>query len=307
MIKKKIIRKLFNTTLSLLIILSVLTIQKTNINNKVLRTNLEIEDITNIKTDNIYLLNKDNLLVKTSIYIDNCNLNKKIVKIINYLKESNNKIPISLKGYINDKTEVLDIKIDNDILSINLSKDFLNTNNEKLIISGLVYSLLELDNINGIKLYVENTKIKGYENILNKNIGINNIYDFTNRKDINKVVIYYIDEEIDNSYYVPINKYLNDNREKIEVIIDELKSTNNNLISYLNNNVELLNYKEEGNILLLNFNKYIKETNKTYEERLLNEISYSVFDNYDVTMVIFQIDGNNYKEVFKYNNNRYKK
>ena len=307
MIKKKIIRKLFNTTLSLLIILSVLTIQKTNINNKVLRTNLEIEDITNIKTDNIYLLNKDNLLVKTSIYIDNCNLNKKIVKIINYLKESNNKIPISLKGYINDKTEVLDIKIDNDILSINLSKDFLNTNNEKLIISGLVYSLLELDNINGIKLYVENTKIKGYENILNKNIGINNIYDFTNRKDINKVVIYYIDEEIDNSYYVPINKYLNDNREKIEVIIDELKSTNNNLISYLNNNVELLNYKEDGNILLLNFNKYIKEENKLYEEKLLNEISYSVFDNYDVTMVIFQIDGNKYKEVFKYNNNRYKK
>ena len=299
MLKRKIIRKLFTTTLSLLIILSVLTIQKNYNNNpKVLRTNLEIEDITGISTDNIYLLNKDNLLVKTNIYIEKCKLKDKIIKIIDNLKINNNRIPYNLKGYINDNTKVLDIKKDNNILSINLSKEFLDYNNEQenIIISGLVHSLLEIKNIEYINLYVENNKIKGYEKTLNKELSINNKYDINNRKEINKVVLYYMDKD---SYYVPISKYINDNREKIEVIIDELKNNEDNLICYLNNNTKLIDYKEEGDILFLNFNKYIKDPSKDYEEKVLNEISYSVFDNYDVSMVIFQIDGNKYKEIVK--------
>ncbi|MBR3145726.1 MAG: hypothetical protein IKF47_00530, partial [Bacilli bacterium] len=69
MIKKKALRKIFITTLSMLIVLTVYTIPTIKKDN-VLRTNLEIEDITNLSTDKIYLLNKDNYLVKTDIFID---------------------------------------------------------------------------------------------------------------------------------------------------------------------------------------------------------------------------------------------
>ena len=48
--QKKILKKLFNTTITVFIILTVLTINKTS-NNNVLRTNLEIENLINISTD----------------------------------------------------------------------------------------------------------------------------------------------------------------------------------------------------------------------------------------------------------------
>lgn len=285
MLRKKALSKIFITTLTMFIILTIYTIPNTN--NKVLRTNLELEDITNLSTNKIYLLNKDNYLVKTDIFIDN----NSIEKIINYLKVDNNKLPVPLNGYIPKNTKLLDYNLDENYLILNFSKELLNTNNKELMITGIVYSLLELDNINKISILVDNELI--YSN-LDKNIGINKEYLYTNRNNIDKVVIYYIDY---NNYYVPVTKYLNNDKEKIEIIIDELKSTNKNLISYLNNNVELLDYKEESNVLFLNFNEYLKDGNKEVEEKVLNEIAYSVFDNYDVNMVNFEINNKRLKYI----------
>jgi len=285
MLRKKALSKIFITTLSMFIILTIYTIPNTN--NKVLRTNLELEDITNLSTNKIYLLNKDNYLVKTDIFIENNN----IEKIINYLKVDNNKLPISLNGYIPKNTKLLDYNLDENYLMLNFSKELLNTNNKELMITGIVYSLLELDNINKISILVDNEVV--YSN-LDKNIGINKEYLYTNRNNIDKVVIYYIDY---NNYYVPVTKYLNNNKDKIEVIIEELKNSNKDLISYLDNKVELINYKEESNVLFLNFNAYLKDSNEEITEKVLNEIAYSVFDNYDVNMVNFEINSKKLKYI----------
>ena len=285
MLRKKALSKIFITTLSMFIILTIYTIPNTN--NKVLRTNLELEDITNLSTNKIYLLNKDNYLVKTDIFIENNN----IEKIINYLKVDNNKLPISLNGYIPKNTKLLDYNLDENYLMLNFSKELLNANNKELMITGIVYSLLELDNINKISILVDNEVV--YSN-LDKNIGINKEYLYTNRNNIDKVVIYYIDY---NNYYVPVTKYLNNNKDKIEVIIEELKNSNKDLISYLDNKVELINYKEESNVLFLNFNAYLKDSNEEITEKVLNEIAYSVFDNYDVNMVNFEINSKKLKYI----------
>ena len=51
MLRQKALRKIFITTLTMFIILTIYTIPTTQ-NIKVLRTNLEIKDITNLGTDN---------------------------------------------------------------------------------------------------------------------------------------------------------------------------------------------------------------------------------------------------------------
>ena len=293
MLKKKAIRKIFITTLSMLIILAVYTIPTLKKDN-VLRTNLEIEDITNLSTDKIYLLNKDNYLVKTDIFIDTNNLNNKIKKIIDYLTINNNKIPSNLNGYIPKNTKLLDFTIESNSIVLNFSKEFTNSNNEEILITGIVYSLLELSDIKEVSFKVEDKFYKDYTN-LNKDIGINKNILYTNRKDISKVITYYLDES--DNYYVPVTNYVNDKREKIEIIIDELKETKKGLISYINDNTKLLNYIEENNLLILNFSKELKNKNITSEEKVLNTISYSVFDNYDVNMVMFQIEGETYKYI----------
>lgn len=293
MLKKKALRKIFITTLSMLIILTIYTIPTTQKPN-VLRTNLEIEDITNLSTDKIYLLNKDNYLVKIDVFIDTNKLENKIKRIIEYITINNNKIPSNLNGYIPKDTKLLSLNIESNSLLLNFSKEFTNSNNEEIMITGIVYSLLEIPDIKEVSFQVEDKFYKDYTN-LNKDIGINKNIMYNSRNDINKVVTYYLDNE--DNYYVPITNYLNDKREKIEIIIDELKETKKGLISYLGENTKLLDYKEDNNLLIINFSKELKNENKTSEDKILNTISYSVFDNYDVNMVMFQIEGETYKYI----------
>ena len=300
MLRKIIIKKIIIIVIPIFIILTIFSIPYVNKEN-VKRTELEIEDITNINTDSLYLLNRNNLLVKVDVFIDSKTINEKIEKIVKYLETDNTNIPQGLNAYIPNNTKILNLSIEDNILILDLSKDFLKYEKEKenIIISGLINSLLELKEIKGIKLLVENNIINNYSDILTKKIGINNEYGFNNRNEIDKVVIYYVDRIGEDTYFVPVSKYINDKREKIEIIIDELKNNKEKLISYLNSNTKLINYKEEGDILYLNFNSFLKEENKEKEDELINMISYSVFDNYDVSMVIFQIEGNNYKEISK--------
>lgn len=284
--RTKIIKKIFNTTITMFIILTIFTL-KTTSNSNVLRTNVEIDDITNLTTNNIYLLNKNNLLVKTKVFINN-KKNKEIESIIKYLTITNNKTPVGLKTYIPKNTKILNYKLENNTLIVDLSKEFLSTANKQLVITGLVYSLLEIKDIDNIMLQVEGKPIEGYNEVLNKNIGINNEFLFNSRYDINRVVIYYVDKIENKTYFVPVTKYLNDTREKIEIIIDELKENNNNLISYLNDNAKLINYREEGNVLYLNFNEYLIDSNDEVSKNIMKTIAYSVFDNYNVNVVCFE-------------------
>ena len=114
-------------------------------------------------------------------------------------------------------------------------------------------------------------------------------YELTNNKDISKVVLYFLGIE---NNLIPITKYVNDDREKIEIIIESLSSNYifyDNLVSVASFNLELLNYKFEDDTLILNFNSFINDVHekKVVNEDLINMISYSVFDNYDISKVIF--------------------
>ncbi len=295
MLKTKAIRKIFTTTLTMFIILTIFTIPMTTKNNKnVLRTNLEIEDVTNLSTNKIYLLNKNNLLVRTEVFIEGKTEEAKIKSIIDYLTLNNDKTPQGLNGYIPENTKVLKVIHEDNNLSLDLSKDFSHyeKGKEEQIITGIVYSLLELENIENITILVEGSYLDNYKTPLNKNLGINNQFLLNSRNDINKVVIYYLNDINNNLYYVPVTKYLNDKRDKIEVIVDELKNnqTSTNLISYLDNNLKLIDYKEESDVLFLNFNDYLLEKDDNINESILNTIAYSAFSNYDVNMVMFEVN-----------------
>ena len=76
----------------------------------------------------------------------------------------------------------------------------------------------------------------------------------------------------------------------MKVIIEELKNNSLDTISYIDKRLELIDYREEANVLFLNFNDYLLDDNKEVENTNLNVIAYSVFDNYDVNMVMFEIN-----------------
>ena len=289
---KKLLSKVFTTTLIMFFLLTVYTIPTLKVKENVLRTNLEIEDVTNIPTTNIYLLDSNNLLVQTNIFINSKEPKEIIKQIIEYLIINNKNTPVGLKTYIPKDTKILSVEINNNLVVIDFSEELLNTNNLDIVITGIVYSIINIDEIDNIKITIDSKPISGYNETLNKDIGINKEYSFTSRNNIEKAVIYYLNNINNNYYYVPVTKYLNDTKDKINIIIDELKNNKSStLISPLNINTKLLDYKEENNVLYLNFNKYFLDKNEDTNKKIQEMIAYSVFDNYDIDMVMFEVNG----------------
>lgn len=303
MLRTKAIRKIFLTTLTLFILLTVFTI--TNYKNEnVLRTNLEIEDIAGLKTNVIYLLNDEGLLVQDRVLLDGSSVEEKIEKLlINLTEGSTGSFADGLSKVIPKGTVVNNVMVGNKYVTIDFSKELLNVSEEKekSMITAIVYSVMDLDDFLGVSILVEGKSLEEYPNskekinkILDKSIGINKNYDITSFNNINKVVIYYLENINDNLYYVPVTKYVNDDREKVNIIVEELASSyiyESNLMSFLNSNVSLIEYEEKDNIMSLNFNDYLFDGNDKVLEEVLYSIAYSVFDNYDVSMVSFEVNG----------------
>lgn len=305
MLRTKAIRKIFLTTLTVFILLTVFTITNyNNDNDNVLRTNLEIEDIAGLKTNVIYLLNDEDLLVQDRVLLDGSSVEEKIEKLlINLIEGSTCSFADGLSKVIPKGTIIKNVMVGNKYVTIDFSKELLNVSEEKekSMITAIVYSVMDLDDFLGVSILVEGDNLEEYPNskekinkILDKRIGINKNYDITSLNNINRVVIYYLENINDDLYYVPVTKYVNDDREKINIIIEELASSyiyESNLMSFLNSNVSLLEYEEKENIMSLNFNDYLFDGNDKVLEEVLYSIAYSVFDNYDVSMVSFEVNG----------------
>ena len=311
MIKTKAIRKIFTTTLSMFIILCVFSLMTISLDDT-LKVNLEINDISGVGNGYVYLLSKNDYLVRKNIYLDSDSDVLNIKKALSYLIESdNNKYSSELMGVIPKDTKINEVICGDDLVTVDFSKEILNVsiNHEKHMISSIVYTIMDLVDVDGVSILVDGELLRSYPNtgevfgsILNKSIGINNRYDITSRKDINRVILYYVDLIDKDIYYVPVTKYINDDREKVKIIIEELKSSylsEVNLMSFLNSNVKLIDYQIENDIFFLNFDDYLFDSNDKILEEVIYTISYSIFDNYDVNMVMFLVNGEEVNHIMR--------
>lgn len=300
MIKKSSIRRICVATLALFILLIIYFFPSSDVTIK--------EHLSYIKKDEmpIFLVDNSNYVARTSIVKSSETINEQIKEIIETLTINSKKstyIRDGFKPIIPENTKIIDLKLDNEILTINFSKEFLTVNetNEEPMLEALIYSLTELKEIKKIKIFVENipfTKLpnsnKKLPEYLDKTYGINKIYNLNSLKETSKTTIYYLSKINDYYYYVPVTKVSNEKLERVEIIIKELKSTpiyHTNLISYLKASANITNYELLENAISLSFNNYLIANMK--EEQILEEVKYSIAlslrDTYGINEVIFNI------------------
>ena len=283
---------------------------------------LKIEEkVKYIENDNlktvIYLLDNHNYLARTTVAINNTEVEKKAKDLLNILiKDSSgeSKVPNGFKSIIPSNTEIKSLELVNDIIKVNFSKELLDVNEEyeEKVIEAIVYTLTSIDGVNKVIIYVDGdvlsklpkTKIN-LPSTLDKSYGINKEYNISSFKNVNSVTVYYVSKFNDDTYYVPVTKYMNDDREKIKIIIEELASAplyNTGLMSYLNSNISLLASEQDIDSLSLVFDDYLfnDANSKNILEEVIYSISLSVGDNYDVKEVIFEVNNEEiYKSVIK--------
>jgi len=314
MLKRKALRKILITTFAIFTLFVVYLISDTPALEE-LQIEPQVEYMASLGMDEVYLLGNNGYLVKTNTLLDASDIKGKIEILIDYLTiQKNRKMPVGLSGVLPSATKVYGITVENDIVTLNLSKEVWEGDSSlhERMIESLTYSITSLDGIHGLKLQVEGILVteipstkKMLPEILTKDYGINKVYDIDSSSGIKKVTTYYLNQINEETYYVPVTKYMNDKREKIDIIIDELSSAplyHSNLMSFLNQNVKLLAAEEAMEQLNLEFNSYI--FNDIDEKNILEEVIYticlSVGDNYDVKEVSFIVDSEEiYKSVIK--------
>lgn len=300
MLKRFGFRKLAVTTTALFVIglLYFFPTKELNVNKNI--TYYEESDFSEV-----FLLDKNNFVSEVSVISNGTDLIEKLKNKMELLikKDNNEKIPSSFKGVIPSDTKVLSLSVENNICTIDFSKEILNVTNlmEEKMVEAIIYTLTSESEVKEVILKVEGKVLerlpnsnKLLPNVFDRSYGINKNYDINNLYDLTKTTVYYIGEDSGNSYYVPVTKVTNSNDDKISVIVSELKSSilyQSNLSSYLNSKAELINYEKEENVMKLTFNDKIFYS--MYDKNILEEVVYtigkSVKDNYNVDEVMFYV------------------
>ena len=314
MLKRMSIHKIKTATLALFVLILLNLIPDNNVENKYALETNKIEYIYNNAKEVIYTLDSNDYIARTIINGCNCNnieASKDSIEtlIVDGKKES--EMPNGFKAIIPEGTEILNLDLKDKTLTINFSKELLEVKKEyeEKMIEAIVYTLTNINGIEKVKIKVEGKTLeklpksgKILKEELDRNYGINKVYNINSPNNIDSYTVYYVSKYNDEEYYVPVTKYVNTKiKDKVKVIINELSSSliyEDNLMSYLNKDTYLIDYKEEDNKLKLNFNEAIyndKISNNILEE-VIYTISLSIGDNYNIKEVIFEV---NNEEIYK--------
>ncbi len=300
MIKKSSIRRICVATLALFILLIIYFFP-----TKDFKTTKNLHYIKDNEMP-IFLKDKNNYVARTTIIKKSNNTIDQVKEIIKDLTKNSSNSSYIQDGFtplIPENTKIIDLNLDKETLTINFSKELLNVDkeNEEDMIEAITYSILEIKEITNIKIniegkpleYLPNSNIK-LPNTFDKTYGINKIYNIDSYKNTTKTTIYYLSKYNDSYYYVPITKIENTNKEKVEIIIKELKSTpiyHTNLISYLASSTNLTNYEILENNIKLSFNNNLiaNINNNEMIETVKYSIALSIRDTYGYNDISFKI------------------
>ena len=320
MLKKMITKKILISTFCLFALFLLYMIPKDTIYTlKDIKQEVNyVEQNKNLQT--VFLLDKDQMLGKTEYVSDvlsSQDINKQVTDSISVLiKDGANesKVPNGFQAIIPSDTKIISSSFENGIYKINFSKELLDVKEdmEEKIVEAIVFTATSNKNVKQVIIYIDGDtltylpKSKTYiPATLDRSFGINKTFHISSTDHIQSVIVYFLKEYNQEEYYVPVTKYVNDQREKVKIIIDELSSSqvyDSNLMSYLDSNVKLEVATVEDDVLHLNFNQNIMSS--LDDEPILEEVIYtialSIQDNYDVSQVYFEVENQEiYKTVLK--------
>ena len=283
MIKRYAIKKIMVSTLGLILLLMFYFFPtKEELNSEIIKDNSSKQIV--------YLLDDDNYVSQVVTYFDTNSIEDNIKKRIDILKTGIN----GFYPLLNNSIKLNSVKVDKDKVYLDFSSELLNINDyvKEYMIESITYSLTEINGINDIYITVNNNRVDFIEYPLNRNYGINKEYNINNLDHLNKTTVFFSKTKDDINYYVPVTKVSNLSSDKIDIIIYKIKSSinsQNNLNSYINDNLKLVNYNIEDNKMNLIFNNYIFNNDKILES-VSYEISSSIFENYDVNEITFNTE-----------------
>ncbi len=302
MLKKMIIKRVIVTTCVIFALILLCVIPK---NSSELEINQKLEYTSKeVNTHTIFLLDSNNYVAMTNVLVqktETVGLARELLEVLITEGAGESKIPSGFKSTIPEDTKINNVTYEEGLLKVDLTNDAFNTkpDMEEKVLESIIYTLTSIKDVKKVMLFINGEVLSKLPNskiilpsVLDRSYGINKKYDFTSLDNLLSLTVYYINEYNDQFYYVPVTSYINDNREKISIIVDELSSNSSytsNLMSFLSSDTKLLSSQSVDKTLRLEFNDAIFSNidEKDILEEVIYTISLSVFDNYDADKVVF--------------------
>lgn len=296
MLKKKAFNRIFLTTAVFFVVFSLY-------NLKMISSPKSIDIIKQSnEKETVYTLNDDNYVSKTEVYVSKTsNLEDTIREKLEIMTKENNKnslLPSYFNPILPPNTKIYNVKVEDSLVKIFFSKelnDITEEQSEKMI-EAITYTIVNND-ILGIEIYVDGRLLryiphtkKELPTVLTKDFGINKVYDLNSTNDIVKVSMNYYANCGDSYCLIPITKYVNDNKEKLEIVFNDLNSFSDNGFISLIDDVKLIDYEIGNTTIKVNLNKDIDESE-------LELLTTCIFDNYNISEVDILV--NNTKKLVK--------
>ncbi len=174
-------------------------------------------------------------------------LDDQIYMKFSLLTNYSNYLPMGVKTEIPPSTKLVGYNLENEILTLTVSEDFLNYNkaNEEELLKILTFTFTSIDGIKTVKLVSEDNDIQFehyFRDTFQKDDFILNVYfQTTNINDSTKYNLYYLTGINDNYYLVPTTVIVETNElsEKENISLLLTKTFNIPLISFVDtNNIE---------------------------------------------------------------------
>jgi len=301
---KKIMKKKFLISFTAVFILLIIYL----VSNEPVQFTQELSYVDNdISVSNIYLMDSYQFISLTTVGVVEDKVEAKAREIIDILIQDGpgeNKIPNGFKSIINPDTTLNSLSFENGILKLDFSSNLFDIKEEYEIkvLESLIFSLTSIKDVTGIEIKIDGklltelpkSKLK-LPKILDKSFGINKDYNVSSLDNVSKVTIYYINKYNDNYYYVPVTKYINNQEEKVNLIIDELRDNNyylTGLMSFMNVNTSLVDVSIEDNEISLNFDKNLYSDYDTKEvlKEVISSINLSIEATYGIKSVSYTVE-----------------
>lgn len=301
MIKRYAMNKIFVSTLVFGLLVLFYLVPSPSFDMEVVE-----EDNKSGKENVVYLLDEDNYVSRVISYYEESDIEALIREKIKILINGDKSLG-KFYSLIPKNTILKDVKVEKDSVYLNFNKEFLSVNKylEESMIEAIVFSLTEINGINNVYINVDSKKLtklpKSGREIpypLTRSFGINKKYDLNSLNELDKTTVYFVKTCDKVEYYVPVTKISNTSSSKIDIIIEELKSTVNaqeNLNSYVSSNIELVDSEISDEKVNLIFNDFIfsDASSKVILEEVKYVVSESIFENMNVKEVIFSTKEHN--------------
>lgn len=296
--KKKALNRIFFTTIIFFIVFTLYSLKDINMKT-------EIKEEQKGEESYVYTLNDDGFVSKTSVYVSKTlTLEERIKEKLEIMVEENNKnalLPSYFNPILPENTKIEEVKVEDSLVKVYFSKELMNITEEQSekMIEAITYTIID-ENILGIEIYVDNEMLKYVPHtkkeipaMLTKDFGINKDYNLSSTNNIIKLVMTYYGNENGKYYEIPVTKYVNDEREKIEIIFDELTNffAGVNLITLIDE-VNIIDYEITKDIVKINIEKSLSDE----EENILFS---SIFNNYDVKKIELLVKNKKKSEKYK--------